>query len=107
MLNIVGSDIEINRGNAAGLTLHFEGDDKPADGTKVIFQVKPVSSYNLAVIEKEATVENDSVDIDFLSEDTQDLKPGIFYWNACIQFTNGLEPWTIMKDWSEFRVLPG
>ena len=106
MLNIVGLDIEINRGNAAGLTFHFEGDDVPTDGTIVQFQVKPAVNYDYVALIKEAAVLNSSVDISFLPEDTAEMKPGTYYWNACIQYTEGLEPWTVMRDWAEFRILP-
>lgn len=107
MLNIVGLDIEINRGNAAGLTFHFEGEDIPSDGTKVLFQVRPADQYNYSVIEKEVTVSSGSVEISFLPEDTAELEPRDYYWNACIQYMNGLEPWTIMSSWQRFTVLPG
>ena len=107
MLNIVGLDIESNRGNAAGLTFHFEGDDVPEDGTAVIFQVRPAYNYSYAVMEKEAAVLNGAVEFSFEPEDTAEMNPGQYYWNACIQYTNGLEPWTIMRDWASFRILPG
>ena len=107
MMNIVGLDIEINRGNAAGLTFHFEGDDTPEDGTIVTFQVKPAYHYDLTVMEKESFVMNGCVDISFSSEDTANLKPGTYYWNVCIQFSGGADPWTVMRDWAEFRILPG
>ena len=107
MLNIVGLDIEINRGNSAGLTFHFEGEDAPPDGTKVLFQVKQAVNYSIVLLEKEVTVARNAVDINFLPEDTENLKPGQYYWNACIQYTDGLEPWTIMRDWAGFTVLPG
>ena len=107
MMNIVGLDIEINRGNSAGLTFHFEGDDAPSDGTTIRFQVKPAVNYDYVSLTKEAIVTESSVTISFLPEDTQELKPGIYYWNACIQYMNGLEPWTVMRDWAQFRVLPG
>lgn len=107
MLNITGLDIEINRGNAAGLTFHFEGDDIPADGTTILFQVRPATQYDYTVLEKESTVENKTVEISFEPNDTINLKPGQYYWNACIQYTGGLEPWTIMRDWAGFRILPG
>lgn len=107
MLNIVGLDIEINRGNAAGLTFHFKGEDTPSDGTNVSFQVRPVDQYNQTVIEKIVTVTDGQIDVDFLPEDTADLKPGEYYWNACIQYLDGHAPWTIMRDWQRFVVLPG
>lgn len=107
MLNISGLDIEINRGNAAGLVFHLTGDDVPEDGTMVIFQVRPADQYNFSVIEKEVEINDGQIDIDLLPEDTADLKPGNYYWNACIQYLNGNEPWTIMRNWQRFAVLPG
>lgn len=107
MLNITGLDIEINRGNAAGLIFHFEGDDAPEDGTMVLFQVRPADQYNYSVIEKEVTVSERKIEIAFLPEDTADLKPGDYYWNACIQYLAGNEPWTIMRNWQRFSILPG
>lgn len=107
MMNIVGLDIEINRGNAAGLTFHFEGDDVPADGTAVVFQVRPDSKSNHTVMEKESTVQDGAVDFSFEPDDTVNMEPGVYYWNACIQYANGLEPWTVMRDWAMFRLYPG
>lgn len=107
MLNIVGLDIEINRGNAAGLTFHFEGEDAPEDGTKVLFQVRPAAQYDYSVIEKEVEVLESKLEISLLPEDTASLRPGDYYWNACIQFSDGLDPWTVMRDWQHFTVLPG
>lgn len=107
MLNIVGMDIELSRGNAAGITLSFTGEDAPGEGTKVLFIVRPAFNYDYNAIEKEADVENGAAEIGFAKEDTNDLKPGVYYWNACIQYTDGLEPWTVLRDWPEFRILPG
>lgn len=107
MLNAVGLDIEINRGNAAGLTFHFEGDDTPQDGTAVLFQVRPVSQYAITAFEKEVLVHDGQIDIEFLPADTENLKPGDYCWNACIQYSDGAEPWTLLRDWARFSVLPG
>lgn len=107
MMDIIGLDIEINRGNAAGLTIHLEGEDVPSDGTTVVFQVRPADYYNCTVIEKQIIVEDGMIKIDFLPEDTESLKPGSYYWNACILYSDGEEPWTLMRDWAGFEVLPG
>jgi len=107
MLNIVGLDIEINRGNVAGLTFHFEGDDIPTDGTTVLFQVRPAANYDYSILEKTVTVSESAVDINFLPADTAAIKPGEYYWNACVQYAEGAEPWTLMRDWARFIVLPG
>ena len=107
MIDLVGLDIEINRGNAAGLTFHFEGEDVPKDGTSVVFMVRPARKYDYAIVKKEVPVVDASVTISFLPEDTNALEPGDYYWNACIQYANGLEPWTILKNWASFRILPG
>ena len=107
MLNIIGLDIEINRGNAAGLTFHFDGDDVPADGTVVTLMVRPATNFEYNVIEKESTVQGSAVEFSFEPDDTAELTPKQYYWNACIQYTGGLEPWTIMRDWAGFRILPG
>lgn len=107
MMDIVGLDIEINRGNAAGLTIHFEGDDAPADGTIVVFQVRTVDYTNCTVFEKEIPVYDHMMTIDFLPEDTENMKAGEYYWNACIQYASGEEPWTLMRDWAKFTILPG
>ena len=107
MINIVGLDIEINRGDSAGLTFHFEGDDVPEDGTTVLFQVRPAVNYKYSVLEKETTVFNSAADVSFLPEDTSNLKIGEYYWNACVQYFDGEEPWTILRDWPRFTVFPG
>ena len=107
MMNIVGLDIEINRGNAAGLTLHFAGEDVPLDGTIVKFEVRDADYYNLTMFEKEIPIHDQMITIDFLPEDTNNIKPGEYYWNACIQYADGEEPWTLMRDWAKFIVLPG
>lgn len=107
MINIVGLDIEINRGDWAGLTFHFEGDDVPVNGTTVLFQVRPAVHYKYSVLEKEAQVLDSTAVIDFLPDDTIGLKPGEYYWNARIQYSDGSEPWTILRDWPHFTVLPG
>lgn len=107
MLNIIGLRIEINRGNAAGLTFHFNGDDAPENGTEVLFQVACAPCNNTMVIEKRATVDDKKITISFNREDTENLKPGLYYWNACIQYENGLEPWTVLRDWQTFLILPG
>lgn len=106
MLNTVGRDIEINRGNAAGLTFYFEGDDVPQDGVAVLFQVKVQASDRYALIEKEIQVHDGEIDIDFLPKDTANMQAGEYYWNACIQYSEGAEPWTVMRDWARFIVLP-
>ena len=107
MINIVGLDVEINRGDWAGLTFHFEGDDVPENGTTVLFQVRPAINYKHTVLEKEAPVVESIADISFLPEDTADLKTGEYFWNACIQYSDGSEPWTLLRDWPRFTVLPG
>ena len=107
MLNIIGLDIEINRGNAAGLTFHFDGDDAPENGTHVLFQVRPAVGYNYSVIEKDVEVSENKIEITFLPNDTAGLKPGDYYWNACIQYLSGHEPWTVMRNWQRFTILPG
>ena len=107
MLNIIGLNIEINRGNAAGLTFHFDGDDKPADGTEVIFQVEPYDHKGEPIIEKTATVAEGAVTVDFVPGDTEEIEPGLYCWNACIQYDGGSEPWTVLRDWQRFSVLPG
>lgn len=107
MLNIKELEIEINRGNAADLTLHFEGDDTPADGTTVLFEVRPVDQYSRSVIRKEVAVSDGQVDIIFQPEDTENLQIGNYYWNACIQYYDGQAPWTVMRDWQQFTILPG
>lgn len=107
MFNVKELEIEINRGNAADLTLHFTGEDIPDDGTIVLFEVRPADQYNRAVIHKEVAVSNGEVDIIFLPEDTENLQIGDYYWNACIQYYDGHAPWTVMRDWQRFAVLPG
>ena len=106
MLNVNDLDIEINRGDAAGLTFVFDGEDAPEDGTKVIFQVRPADRDPWTVLQKEAEVVDGKIEIAFLPEDTADLKLDKYYWNACIQYLDGLEPWTVMRDWQKFIVLP-
>lgn len=107
MLNIVGLYIEINRGNAAGLTFHFDGDDAPEDGTEVIFQVASRCNTDDPLIEKTATVDEGNITISFVPEDTDQIKPGLYYWNACIQYADGAEPWTVLRDWQQFQILAG
>lgn len=106
MLNTIGLDIEINRGNAAGLTFYLEGDDVPQNGVVVLFQVKMNIFDNRTLIEKEIPVHDKQIDIDFLPEDTANLDPGEYCWNACIQYSEGAEPWTVMRNWARFEVLP-
>lgn len=107
MLNIVGLYIEINRGNAAGLTFHFEGEDAPEDGTEVVFQVASRCHTEEPLIEKRLTVEDGTITVSFVPEDTKQLAPGLYYWNACIQYENGEEPWTVLRDWQQLQILPG
>lgn len=107
MLNVIGCDIEINRGNAAGLTFRFEGEDKPEAGTTVIFQVKQHPESRVTIIEKELTVAENSITISIIPEDTNGLPTGNYSWNACIQYAGGAEPWTLMRNWARFTVLPG
>lgn len=107
MIDIVGLDIEINRGDSAGLTFHFEGDDVPANGTTVLFQVRPAVHYKYSVLEKEAPIVDSVADITFLPEDTSNMKTGEYYWNAVVQYYDGSEPWTLLRDWPRFTVLPG
>lgn len=107
MLNIVGLYIEINRGNAAGLTFHFDGDDAPDDGTEVVFQVASRCNTDEPFIEKRAVVEEGKITISFVPEDTEQIEPGLYYWNACIQYADGAEPWTVLRDWQQFQLLPG
>lgn len=106
MLNIVGLYIEINRGNAAGLTFHFDGDDAPVDGTEVIFQVASRCNTDEPLIEKRASVEEGKITISFVPEDTEQIEPGLYCWNACIQYADGAEPWTVLRDWQQFQILP-
>ena len=107
MLNIVDLNIEINRGNAAGLTFHFDGEDAPENGTEVIFYVEEYDHIGNPLIEKRATVNNNTVTIDFDPNDTKNIKPGLYCWNACIQYMAGTKPWTVLRDWPRFSVLPG
>lgn len=107
MLNIIGLHIEINRGNAAGLTFHFDGDDAPEDGTEVVFKVASRCNEDELLIEKRAAVEEGKITISFVPEDTEQIEPGLYYWNACIQYADGAEPWTVLRDWQQFQLLPG
>lgn len=107
MLNIVGLYIEINRGNAAGLTFHFDGDDAPEDGTEVVFQVASRCNTGEPLIEKRAAVKEGKITISFVPEDTEKIEPGLYCWNACIQYADGAEPWTALRDWQQFQLLPG
>lgn len=112
MLNIIGLYIEINRGNAAGLTFHFDGDDAPEDGTEVIFRVTERGNADeplieKTVIEKTAIVADSQITVSFNPEDTEQLAPGMYCWNACIQYADGAEPWTVLRNWARFRILPG
>ena len=107
MLNIVGLYIEINRGNAAGLTFHFDGDDAPEDGTEVVFQVASYCNTDEPLIEKRAAVEEGKITISFVPGDTEQIDPGLYCWNACIQYADGAEPWTVLRDWQQFQLLPG
>lgn len=109
MLNVIGLHIEINRGDAAGLTFHFNGDDAPEDGAEVIFKVM---NFNCnckgdAIIEKVSSVSDGEVVFSFTPEDTEEIEPGLYYWNACIQYMDGSEPWTILRDWQNFLILQG
>lgn len=105
MFNIIGLYVEINRGNVAGLTFHFEGDDVPIDGTEVLFRVSRIEDKEDCLIEKRIAVEDGMINVDFLPEDTETIEPGLYCWNACIQYYDGTEPWTILRDWQQFHIL--
>lgn len=107
MLNIIGLHIEINRGDAAGLTFRFNGEDTPEDGTVIIFQVIDRCHTDEALIEKNVVVEDRAIHVLFIPGDTEELEPGLYRWNIRIQYVDGEEPWTILRDWQDFQILPG
>ena len=98
-------DISIHQHNACGITLTLTGDDIPEDGTKVLFLVKRTPDYVNPVISKELTVHDSQIDINFSKEDTS-LPTGTYYWNACIQYSDGREPWTLLDDAAKLIILP-
>ena len=107
MLNIIGLHIEINRGDAAYLTFRFNGDDAPEDGTEVVFQVVNRCHTDDALIEKNIFVEDGRIHVSFVPEDTGELEPGLYHWNISVQYFDGKEPWTVLRDWQDFQILPG
>ena len=52
MLDINGTDIEINKGNSAVFTITLTGDDVPDDGTVVQFVVKKSPHHAASVLTK-------------------------------------------------------
>lgn len=106
MLNTNGLNIGITRGDAAGLAFHFEGDDIPQDGATVLFQVRPYVLGDYTVLEKTLIVDDGGCELSFLPEDTERMKPGEYYWNIRVLYSNGTEPWTVLPQWAIFTVLP-
>lgn len=106
MLDINGTDIEINKKNAVFFTITLTGDDAPEDGTTVFFVVKKSPSYENNIISKELVVENGVLNVQMDPVDTEDICPGTYYWNLIIQFDAGEAPWTISKKALRFTILP-
>ena len=105
-LDDVSMNLTINKANACSLVIEFEGEDAPEDGVQVLFAVKRMPGFEYdSLIEKTVTVESSSITIDLGKDDT-DISTGLYFWNAMILFNDGNDPWTLIKDWPMFRIVP-
>lgn len=102
-MEIHGPNIEINRGNAAGLTIHLTGEDVPPDGTIALISLKKTPEYNSYLWQKRIPVMNMAIDIMFTRQDT-DYEPGRYYWDVCLLYNDGLSPWTLMPEPALFEI---
>lgn len=106
MLDITGTDIEINKGNTAVFTITLTGDDVPDDSTVVQFVVKKSPYHVASILEKTLSPDAGVLTVQLEPEDTKDLHVNTYYWNLVIQYDAGLSPWTISKRALKFTVLP-
>ena len=102
-MEIVGPDITISRGNAAGLTIHLRGEDVPPEGTIALISLKKTPEYNATIWQKRIPIHNNAIDVMFTHQDT-DHEPGTYYWDVCILYNDGVSPWTLMKAPALFRI---
>lgn len=106
MLDINGTDIEINKGNSAVFTITMTGDDVPADGTDILFVVRKSPHYETDLICKHLTAESGVLTVRIDPEDMDLIPANTYYWNLIIQYDAGESPWTISKKALKFIILP-
>lgn len=106
MLDITGTDIEINKGNSAIFTITLTGDDVPEDGTQVQFVVKKSPHHVASVLTKTLSPNAGVLTVQLEPEDTKELPVNTYFWNLVIQYDAGEAPWTISKRALKFSVLP-
>lgn len=106
MLDINGTDIEINKGNSAVFTITLTGDDVPDDGTVVQFVVKKSPHHAASVLTKTLSPDAGVLTVQLEPEDTENLPVNTYFWNLIIQFDAGEAPWTISKRALKFTILP-
>lgn len=94
MLEVKGKTISVHRGDAGSFTITFTGEDKPADGVKVLFSIKRANTRDAPVVRsKEITVGESKAEVSLTREDTA-LAVGTYYWDVCIMWPD--RPWTPM-----------
>lgn len=85
MLEIIGKDIKINRGDEVDLFFSFEK-DPPEDGTAIRFAVK--ATHSNTVIKKETVYENKQIHVHLSSNET-DLNVQDYSYGLYIQYGDG------------------
>lgn len=106
MLDITGTDIEINKGNSAVFTITMTGDDVPADGTEILFVVRKSPHHVNDLICKHLTADGGVITVQIEPDDFKNVPANTYYWNLIIQFDAGEAPWTISKRALKFILLP-
>ena len=106
MIIISGFTIKIHKGNAAGFQLKLTGEEVPVNGTIIRFRVRKSENWKNPVIEKLIPIENGTINVDILPEDTNLLSPGDYHWNLAILYEDGDEPWTLFEMAPLFSILP-
>lgn len=78
--------IAISRGDSAHIVIDLTG-DVPYDGTEALFTVKK-DLKEKALFIKNLTVQNGTIEVDIVSQDTNKMIPGNYYWDLRIIYAD-------------------
>lgn len=80
------NEIAVSRGDSAYIIIDMTG-KVPRDGTEALFTVKKKLQGEACIIKK-LTIQDGSMELDLKSQDTNKLKPGDYYWDLRILYSD-------------------
>lgn len=88
MLDTEKLQIEVSQGDTGVVTIHFTGDDAPADDVTALVTLKESVHCEKSIWEKEIQIENRQCVIILDAEDTN-IMSGTYWWDVRLLYENG------------------